>query len=88
MGAVIAEWIGADKGIGYYMLLQKSSFRTDKIFVAIAIIVAISLAMFVCVALLENGWSVTSRRTGKIVKTCAVKKQPSSVRRKKGELPA
>lgn len=57
MGAVIAEWIGADKGIGYYMLLQKSSFRTDKIFVAIAIIVAISLAMFVCVALLEK-WLV------------------------------
>ncbi|MGG6313755.1 ABC transporter permease [Paenibacillus macerans] len=54
MGAVIAEWIGADKGIGYYMMLQKSSFRTDKIFVAIAIIVLISLTMFVCVALLEK----------------------------------
>ncbi|MBM6994572.1 ABC transporter permease [Paenibacillus sp. DXFW5] len=57
MGAVIAEWIGADKGIGYYMMLQKASFRTDKIFVAIAIIVAISLAMFACVALLEK-WLV------------------------------
>lgn len=57
MGAVIAEWIGADQGIGYYMMLQKSSFRTDKIFVAIAIIVAISLTMFACVALLEK-WLV------------------------------
>ncbi|RCX18102.1 ABC-type nitrate/sulfonate/bicarbonate transport system permease component [Fontibacillus phaseoli] len=54
MGAVIAEWIGADKGIGYYMMLQKSSFRTDKIFLAIAIIVAISLAMFGLIALLEK----------------------------------
>lgn len=57
MGAVIAEWVGADKGIGYYMMLQKSSFRTDKIFVAIAIIVAMSLAMFALIALLEK-WLV------------------------------
>lgn len=57
MGAVIAEWIGADKGIGYYMMLQKSSFRTDKIFVAITIIVTISLAMFALIALLEK-WLV------------------------------
>lgn len=57
MGAVIAEWIGADKGIGYYMMLQKSSFRTDRIFVAIAIIVILSLSMFLCISLLER-WIV------------------------------
>lgn len=54
MGAIIAEWIGADKGIGYYMMLQKSSFRTDKIFVAIAIIVTISLAMFLLISFIEK----------------------------------
>jgi ABC-type nitrate/sulfonate/bicarbonate transport system permease component len=54
MGAVIAEWIGADKGIGYYMMLQKSSFRTDRIFIAIAIIVIISLTMFLLISLLEK----------------------------------
>ncbi|MMZ61014.1 putative aliphatic sulfonates transport permease protein SsuC [compost metagenome] len=57
MGAIIAEWIGADKGIGYYMMLQKSSFRTDRIFVAIAIIVILSLGMFLCISLLEK-WIV------------------------------
>ncbi|MNN42359.1 putative aliphatic sulfonates transport permease protein SsuC [compost metagenome] len=57
MGAVIAEWIGADKGIGYYMMLQKSSFRTDRIFVAIAIIVILSLGMFLSISLLEK-WIV------------------------------
>ncbi|MMZ65080.1 putative aliphatic sulfonates transport permease protein SsuC [compost metagenome] len=57
MGAVIAEWVGAEKGIGYYMMLQKASFRTDRIFVAIAIIVAVSLAMFAIIALLEK-WLV------------------------------
>ncbi len=44
MGAVIAEWLGSDKGIGVYMLLQKASFRTDRMFVAIFIIVLLSLA--------------------------------------------
>lgn len=60
MGAIIAEWIGASKGIGYYMMLQKSSFRTDRIFVAIAIIVTISLAMFLLISLLEK-WLIRYR---------------------------
>ncbi|WP_339323135.1 ABC transporter permease [Paenibacillus sp. FSL W8-0194] len=57
MGAVIAEWIGADKGIGYYMMLQKSGYRTDRMFVAIMIIVALSLLLFGIIALLEK-WLV------------------------------
>lgn len=57
MGAVVAEWIGADKGIGYYMLLQKSAYRTDRMFVAIAIIVLLSLVLFALIALLEK-WLV------------------------------
>lgn len=31
MGAVIAEWLGAKKGIGVYMTLAQSSFRTDRV---------------------------------------------------------
>ncbi|GGH31798.1 ABC transporter permease [Paenibacillus segetis] len=57
MGAVVAEWIGADKGIGYYMLLQKSAYRTDRMFVAIVIIVLLSLVLFALIALLEK-WLV------------------------------
>lgn len=57
MGAVVAEWIGADKGIGYYMLLQKASYRTDRMFVAIVIIVLLSLVLFALIALLER-WLV------------------------------
>lgn len=54
MGAVIGEWIGSDKGIGYYMLLQRSAYRTDRVFVAIAIIVLLSLIMVGLIALLEK----------------------------------
>lgn len=57
MGAVVAEWMGSDQGIGYYMLLQKSAYRTDRMFVAIAIIVLLSLVLFAIIALLEK-WLV------------------------------
>ncbi len=63
MGAVIAEWIGStNKGIGHYMMLQKSSFRTDRMFIAIAIIVVLSLTMFAIIALLEKWFARWNRR--------------------------
>lgn len=54
MGAVIAEWLGSDKGVGVYMLLSKSGFRTDRVFVTIFVIVALSLLLFGCIILLEK----------------------------------
>ncbi|WP_404451501.1 ABC transporter permease [Virgibacillus necropolis] len=54
MGAVIAEWLGASEGIGVYMTLASSSFRTDQVFVAIFLIMAISLLFFACIKLLEK----------------------------------
>ena len=46
MGAVISEWLGAKEGIGVYMTLASSSFRTDRVFVAIFIIMILSLLLF------------------------------------------
>jgi ABC-type nitrate/sulfonate/bicarbonate transport system permease component len=37
MGAVISEWLGAQKGIGVYMTLASSTFRTDRVFVSILV---------------------------------------------------
>lgn len=54
MGAVIAEWLGAKKGIGVYMTLAQSSFRTDRVFVAIFAIVLLSLLLFSGIRLLEK----------------------------------
>lgn len=57
MGAIIAEWISSDQGLGYYMLLQKSAFRTDRMFVAIMIVVLLSLLMFSVIVWLER-WCI------------------------------
>lgn len=54
MGAVISEWLGASEGIGVYMTLASSSFRTDRVFVAILFIVLLSLLFFGCISLIEK----------------------------------
>lgn len=54
MGAVISEWLGAKEGIGVYMTLASSSFRTDRVFVAIFIIMALSLLFFCLITLMEK----------------------------------
>ncbi|WP_082631305.1 ABC transporter permease [Gracilibacillus massiliensis] len=46
MGAVISEWLGANQGIGVYMTLASSSFRTDRVFVAIFFIMILCLIFF------------------------------------------
>lgn len=57
MGAVISEWLGAKKGIGVYMTLASSSFRTDRVFVAIFLIMILSMIFFLLIQLAEK-WLV------------------------------
>jgi len=54
MGAVISEWLGAKAGIGVYMTLASSSFRTDRVFVAIFAIMILSLLFFAIIRMLER----------------------------------
>ncbi|KMY52164.1 ABC transporter permease [Peribacillus loiseleuriae] len=54
MGAVISEWLGAKEGIGVYMTLASSSFRTDRVFVAIFLIMVLSLVFFALIVSLER----------------------------------
>ncbi|NGM85075.1 ABC transporter permease [Paenibacillus sp. 7124] len=56
-GAVVAELIGGNQGLGYYMQIQKSAYRTDRMFVAIILSVLLSLLLFAAVVLLER-WLV------------------------------
>jgi NitT/TauT family transport system permease protein len=54
VGAVFAEWAGATKGLGNYMLLMTNSFRTDMVLAAIFLIAVLSLLLFVLVGLVEK----------------------------------
>lgn len=54
MGAVISEWLGANQGIGVYMTLAQSSFRTDRVFVAIFFIMVLCMIFFGIIIGLEK----------------------------------
>src|SRR5699024_1617704 len=54
MGAVISEWLGANKGIGVYMTLASSSFRTDRVFVAILFIMLLCFIFFAIIIAAEK----------------------------------
>ena len=54
VGAVIAEWLGGDEGLGVYMTRVRKSYSYDKMFAAIILIVIISLLLMKIVELIEK----------------------------------
>ncbi|MGE5629157.1 MAG: ABC transporter permease [Solirubrobacterales bacterium] len=65
MGAVIGEWLGGDAGLGVYMIRVKHSYALDKVFASIIIIVALSMALFGAIYLLQKlaaPWAVESKK--------------------------
>lgn len=54
MGAVIAEWLGAEKGIGKMMTLASKSYETERVFVAILLVVGLSLLLFTLISWCER----------------------------------
>ncbi len=54
MGAVIAEWLGASKGLGIYLMRSMHSFRTERVFAAILVISVLSLLVFAAVEVISR----------------------------------
>jgi ABC-type nitrate/sulfonate/bicarbonate transport system permease component len=53
MGAIIGEWMGAEKGLGYFMTLAQKGFKVDQVLAAVAAICILSLIMVKTIDLLE-----------------------------------
>jgi ABC-type nitrate/sulfonate/bicarbonate transport system permease component len=54
MAAVLAEWSGGGEGLGILMLRSKRSFRFDRMFAAVILIIVLSLVFYGVVLLLEK----------------------------------
>ena len=54
VGAILGEWVGASQGLGIFMLRATNSFRTDWVFVSIAITAILSLLLFALVSIIEH----------------------------------
>lgn len=54
IGAVIGEWVGASKGLGYLMLLANGRAKTDLMFAAMLTLGVLSVTLYVTVAKLTR----------------------------------
>lgn len=50
IGAVIGEWVGASKGLGYLMLLANGRAKTDLMFASLIALAAMTIALYVAVS--------------------------------------
>jgi NitT/TauT family transport system permease protein len=54
VGAVIGEFVGADAGLGYLILIASSQLKTDLAFVAIFLLAALGMVLFWAVSVVER----------------------------------
>lgn len=61
IGAVVAEFVAAEKGLGFFIAFSTSNFRIPTAFAGLVILVAISLSLFQAVSFVQRrfvGWSL------------------------------
>ena len=64
VGAVVGEFVGADKGLGYLLLVTNSNLQTDLMFGVIVALTAQGLVLFYIIQFLEDvliPWHVSVR---------------------------
>lgn len=54
---IIAEWVGASRGLGHLMLLSNGRGQTDLMFAALIVLASLSLALFLATDRLARHWS-------------------------------
>lgn len=65
-GAVVGEFVGADKGLGYLLLVANSTLQTSLMFATIVALTVIGLVLFYLIEMLEAAlipWHVSKRGT-------------------------
>jgi NitT/TauT family transport system permease protein len=65
IGAIFGEYVGATEGLGIWMKLSQTSFRTDLVFGAILLTAVVSVVLYLGVGALERlvvPWSPAARR--------------------------
>lgn len=53
IGAIVGEWIGADKGLGALIIQATFNYQSDKLYAAIVASSSLSIALFALVAIVE-----------------------------------
>ena len=54
VGAVIGEWVGSSRGLGFLMIQDKAQFEIPRLFAEISLLSAMGVALFLLVALAQR----------------------------------
>lgn len=54
LGAVVSEWMGADRGLGIFLIRSTKSYLTDRVFATIGIITILSIAAVLLVEIIAR----------------------------------
>jgi ABC-type nitrate/sulfonate/bicarbonate transport system permease component len=54
IGAVVAEWLGGETGLGVYMIRVRLSYDLNKVFATIVIVAGLSLILFQLISFAQN----------------------------------
>ncbi|NLM50602.1 MAG: ABC transporter permease [Clostridiaceae bacterium] len=54
MGAVVAEWLGGDKGIGVFMIRSKRTYSYENMFAAIIVVIVLSILLNIVISFFEK----------------------------------
>lgn len=57
IGAVIGEWVGSSKGLGYLMLLANGRAKTDLMFAAMLTLGVLAVLLYLAIKRLTQPWS-------------------------------
>ena len=63
IGAIIGEWVGASKGLGYLMLLANGRAKTDLMFAAVLVLAVFTLGLYKAIDALSD--EILRRREGR-----------------------
>ncbi|ELZ15295.1 binding-protein-dependent transporters inner membrane component [Haloterrigena salina JCM 13891] len=55
VGAVVAEWVIADRGLGFLILMGSENVRPDVMLAALAVLLALGLSLYGTVVLVQRG---------------------------------
>jgi NitT/TauT family transport system permease protein len=64
VGAIIGEWVGADRGLGYLLLVAGGDLRTSLLFATLVVLTGIGLVLYYLMVLAERlaiPWHVSRR---------------------------
>jgi ABC-type nitrate/sulfonate/bicarbonate transport system permease component len=65
VGAIFAEYVGAQSGLGIFMSTQKNAFRTDLVLAAVAVTAVLSISLYLLTFVIERlviPWSFKERK--------------------------